>query len=91
MDHFLKNKYLLMRTYTSDDLLLYHYGEASNELQMELETALETDWSLRERMEMLRASIEDLNQLQFAPNRQSLDRILAYGRESIGQVGLAQS
>lgn len=80
-----------MRTYTSDDLLLYHYGEASEALKMELETALETDWSLRERMEMLRASIEDLNQLQFTPNRQSLERILAYGRESIAQLGMAQS
>ena len=89
MDHFLTNKPLLMRTYTSDDLLLYHYGEASADLQIELETALEADWSLRERMEMLRASIEDLDQLIYTPSNQSLDRILAYGREVVGQTGMA--
>ncbi len=78
-----------MRTYTSDDLLLYHYGEATVELQMELEAVLETDWSVRERLEMLRASIEDLDQLNYNPSNQSIDRILAYGRESVGQTGMA--
>jgi hypothetical protein len=77
-----------MHTFTSEDLLLYLYNEASAQLAVGIENALENDWSLREKMDLLKEAIGELASVNYQPSDQSVDRILAYGK-SCGSVNTA--
>jgi hypothetical protein len=77
-----------MHTFTSEDLLLYLYNEASAQLAVGIEKALENDWSLREKMDLLKEAIGELDCVNYQPTDQSIDRILAYGN-NCGPVNTA--
>jgi len=47
-----------MTNFTPEDILLYLYKEASAEQVASIEAALEKDWTLREKLAVLKASIQ---------------------------------
>ena len=53
-----------MTLFTPEDLLLYLYKESSPELTSAIDAALKEDWTLREKMQDLQSSA---NQLQWNP------------------------
>ena len=69
-----------MHTFTSEDLLLYLYNEASAQLAVGIEKALENDWSLREKMDLLKDAIGELSLVNYQPSNQSVEKIMAYGK-----------
>jgi hypothetical protein len=75
-----------MHSFTSDDLLLYLYKETSEEMTVAIEAALETDYALREALNELKASIRNLNQENFAPRPQTIEKILQYAERSVGEL-----
>lgn len=67
-----------MHHYTPEDLIRYLYKETSPEETDEIEQALESDWTLREKMSVLKTSNERLNALIETPRTEVVLNILKY-------------
>lgn len=73
-----------MHNFTTEDLLQYLYKETSTEKTAAIGVALLSDWSLREKLEMLKGSQNELNSIKlFSPSKTSLDNILSYAEKSV--------
>lgn len=70
-----------MTNFTPEDLLLYLYKEASAEQVASIETALEKDWTLREKLEVLKTSMDRLDKIQISPRTEVILNVLNYARE----------
>ena len=70
-----------MHNYSPEDLICYLYGETSPERTMEIETALTNDWTLREKLSVLKTSFERLNTLIEVPRTEVVLNILRYAAE----------
>ena len=68
--------------FTPEDLLRYLYKETSPEMGAAIEAALEEDWTLREKLEVLRASAQNLDKIVESPRTEVILNILQYARES---------
>lgn len=67
-----------MMKITSEDLIKYLYNETSEQKSATIQTALQTDWSLREMYEKLLNSQSELKKIKFSPRRETVNKILAY-------------
>jgi hypothetical protein len=70
-----------MTNFTPEDLLLYLYKETTPEQTKEIETALEKDWTLREKMTVLKASMDRLDKITDTPRTEVVLNVLNYARE----------
>ena len=71
---------LLMTKFTPEDLLLYLYKETSLQQTAEIEEALQSDWALREKLAVLRASMQRLDKLVVAPRTEVVLNVLNQAR-----------
>ena len=71
-----------MPLFTPEDLLLYLYKESSPELTNAIETALNEDWTLREKMQVIRSSVDQLDKITFAPRIDVILKVLDYARKT---------
>jgi len=67
-----------MTNFSPEDLLQYLYKETTPEITDAIEKALQEDWTLREKLAVLKASHERLNTLIEAPRTQTVLNILRY-------------
>ena len=72
-----------MHDYSPEDLLLYLYKETSPEATAEIEEALKKDWTLREKLAVLKTSMERLNSITISPRTEVILNVLR--RASQGQ------
>ncbi|MBS1573675.1 MAG: hypothetical protein JST09_00110 [Bacteroidetes bacterium] len=70
-----------MQSFTPEDILLYLYKETSPEMTMAIEAALKSDWTLREKMEVLNASMTRLDNITESPRTEVVLNILNYARQ----------
>lgn len=70
-----------MINFTPEDLLLYLYKETSETETAAIEAALEKDWTLREKMNVLKASMRRLDRITESPRTQIVLNVLSYARE----------
>jgi hypothetical protein len=70
-----------MTNFTPEDLLLYLYKETSAEHTTAIEAALEKDWTLREKLNVLKASMERLDKIAESPRTEVVLNVLNYARE----------
>lgn len=76
-----------MYSFTTEDLLQYLYNETSNEKSNAIQSAINTDWALREKMEILKASHDQLNQVPvLSPSNKTLENIFNYAEKAIEEV-----
>ena len=75
-----------MYSFTQEDLLQYLYKETSTEKSAVLRAALETDWILRERFEIISAAINSLEKLELSPRKSAVENILNYAKRVIKQL-----
>jgi len=75
-----------MYSFTSEDLLQYLYGETSTAKTAAIKAALQNDWSLKEKFDLLTASKNELDQVSFTPSAQSIDNILKYAERSVEEM-----
>ena len=68
--------------FTPEDLLRYLYKEPSPAMNAAIEAALEEDWTLREKLEVLKASARNLDKIVESPRTEVIMNILQYARES---------
>jgi hypothetical protein len=76
-----------MTLFTPEDLLRYLYKESSPELTAAIRVALHENWTLREQMEELQASVNQLNTERevVAPRMEVVLRVLRYARETAAE------
>lgn len=73
-----------MHTFTMGDLLQFLYNETSQEKTAAIKEALQQDWSLREKTNILTCTHAELNKVELlSPRQQSLDTIMRYAEKSI--------
>ncbi len=75
-----------MHNFTPEDLLQYIYNETTPERTAAIRQALESDWSLREKLETITAAQGRLEKLDLSPRKQVIDRILQYAEKSVSEL-----
>jgi hypothetical protein len=76
---------LPMTLFTPEDLLRYLYKESSPELTLAIESALREDWMLREKIQVLTSSFNNLDKIVVAPREEVVERVLNYARKTAVQ------
>jgi len=69
-----------MHNYSPEDLILYLYKETSPDATAAIEKALEEDWSLREKLAVIKTSMERLNSITVSPRTEIILNILRHAR-----------
>ena len=67
-----------MQNYSPEELIQYLYNETSPQTTAAIETALQKDWALREKLSVLKASAERLNSIVEAPRTEIILSILKH-------------
>jgi hypothetical protein len=75
-----------MHNFTPEDLLLYLYNETSPAQTAEIKAALETDWSLREKFEVLTSAQSKLEALKMSPTPRTVNHILDYAEKAVSEL-----
>jgi len=70
-----------MTNFTPEDLLLYLYNETSDETSTAIEAALKKDWTLREKLAVLKASMQRLDKITVSPRTEVVLNVLNHARE----------
>jgi len=70
-----------MANLTPEDLLLYLYKETSEEQTTAIESALKQDWTLREKLAVLKTSLERLDGIKKSPSIRAILNVLNYARK----------
>ncbi|MFZ9717765.1 MAG: hypothetical protein ACO3BD_00280 [Chitinophagaceae bacterium] len=68
----------MVTKFTPEDLIQYLYHECSLQERIAIEQALESDWTLREKFEVLRKSALRLEKFTCAPRNESIRNIMQY-------------
>lgn len=71
-----------MTNFTPEDLLQYLYNETSAEQNAAIEAALHNDWTLREKLTVLKTSMNRLDRIVTAPRTEVVLNILNYARKT---------
>ena len=64
--------------YSPEELLQYLYKETTPDITAAIEKALQEDWTLREKLAVLKASQDRLNTLFESPRTETILNILRY-------------
>lgn len=76
-----------MHQFTIKDLIQFLYEETSTEKKAAIQVALDSDWSLREKMEKISLSHSELNGITLlSPSDKTLENIFKYAQKSISNV-----
>lgn len=70
-----------MTNFTPEDLLLYLYKETSAEETNRIEAALQKDWTLREKLTVLKTSMQRLDKITESPRTEVVLNVLNHARE----------
>ena len=72
-----------MKKFKEEDLILYLYKDCSPKLSAAIEESLAGDLELRDRLQVLRRTIRQMDKLKLgSPSKQSIKAILQYAKES---------
>jgi hypothetical protein len=75
-----------MNTYTPEDLVLYLYDEMEAPRRVALEEALEIDWTLREKLGVLKTTLQRLDRTLESPRTEVILNILRYAASTQAQT-----
>jgi hypothetical protein len=70
-----------MTNFTPEDLLLYLYKESTPKQTAAVEEALKKDWTLREKLTVLKTSMQRLDKIVVAPRTEVVLNVLNKARE----------
>ena len=71
-----------MDNFTPEFLLLYLYGETSPEQTAEIENAMTKEWPTREKLAVLKDSMQRLDKACVSPRIEVVLNVLNYARQS---------
>lgn len=67
-----------MHNFSPEDLLLYLYKETSPEQTLSIEQSLAEDWSLREKLAVVKTAMERLNNITESPRTEVVLNVLKH-------------
>lgn len=70
-----------MHNYSPEDLILYLYKETSAETTAAIDEALKNDWTLREKLDVIKTSMERLDSITVSPRTEVILNVLRKARE----------
>jgi len=70
-----------MHNYSPEQLIQYLYKETTPETTAAIEQALQQDWTLREKLAVLKTSMERLNSIAQSPRTETVLAILKYASQ----------
>lgn len=76
----------MMQLFTTEELLQYVYHETSPEKTAAIEAAIQNDWSLREKLDLLKTTHQQLDEVRMSPRKQTIDFILQYAEKSVEEL-----
>ena len=71
-----------MTLFTPEDLVMYIYQESTPEKTAAIELALQQDWTLREKLQVLEQAVSLLDKTLVSPRTESVLNVLNYARET---------
>jgi hypothetical protein len=71
-----------MPNFTTEDLIQYLYKETSKNHAQAIEKAIQSDWQLQEKLDVLKDSVQTLDKIVESPRSQSIKAILNYARKT---------
>ncbi len=71
-----------MNNFTTEDMIRFLYNEMNAEETAQLLAALEADWTLKEKFDVLKSSMDSLDTLRYSPRRKSIDAIMQYAEDT---------
>lgn len=71
-----------------EDIVQFMYKDTSVEKSIAISTALQSDWSLREKFKVLNESRELLPKVRKSPRPQTIDAIMAYAEARANKLAL---
>ncbi|NJO24593.1 MAG: hypothetical protein HC867_00650 [Bacteroidia bacterium] len=74
-----------MDNFTPEDLIMYLYHESPRELAEAIEAALKKDWTLREKLNVLKTSMQRLDSISESPRTEVILNILNYARSTAAE------
>ena len=74
-----------MPNFTPEDLLLYLYNETSAEQTRAINAALQKDWTLREKLNVLNISMERLDKIIVSPRTEVVLTVLNHARQQTAE------
>jgi len=75
-----------MHNFTPEDLLRYLYNETSSSETAAIKAALESDWTLREKYEVITSAQNRLEKLKMSPRQKTIDAIISYAEKSVEEL-----
>lgn len=69
--------------FTPEELMQYLYNETSPARTAQIEEMLQTDWSLREKLEVLQNAMQTLDRPLESPRAEAVLNVLNYARETL--------
>jgi hypothetical protein len=75
-----------MSTITTEDLIQYLYKDTSIPQALAIEKAVAENWTLREKMDVLKDSMRRLDGSIEAPRRKAVDFLLNYAASTVQEV-----
>lgn len=75
-----------MTNFTPEDLLLYLYNEMEPATKQAFEQELETDWTLREKLGVLKTSMQRLDRLVQSPRTEVVLNILRHASQNLPET-----
>ena len=75
-----------MTNFTPEDLLLYLYKETTPKQTAAIEEALKKNWSLREKLSVLKTSMQRLDKIEASPRTEVVLNVLNYAKEKTEQT-----
>ncbi len=75
-----------MNNFTPEDMIRFLYNEMNAEEKTAMMRALEGDWALREKFEVLKEAVKSLDTLKLSPRPQAIFSIMQYAEAAkVGQ------
>jgi len=71
---------LMLQIYTENELLLYFYGELSQEDSESIESELAVNKNLQTKLDNLKSAIGLIAQLEEEPSKTSIDLVMEYSK-----------
>jgi hypothetical protein len=75
-----------MSNFTPDDLLLYIYNDMDAATRLQVEAQLEKDWTLREKLGVLKTAKDRLTRLSETPRTEVILNILHKAAEKLNET-----
>ena len=67
-----------MTNFTPEDMIRFLYNEMTAEEAKSLLQTMENDWSIKEKFEVLKEAMSNLDTLHYSPRPQSIQAIMQY-------------